>query len=203
MSIAEVCTTQQAAKLLGISVTSVQQLVETGVLEAWKTQGGHRRIPLAAVRAYKNVVETRGALPLVRAGAGAAVPSILVVEDNALQRELYQLWLASWDLGAEVRVCENGYQALIEIARRAPDVLLADLVMEGIDGYTMIETIMADHMLGSMNIAILSGLDAQELDARGGIPPGVVFFRKPIVADELRGYLRGCCVARVRRDLRA
>ena len=50
----EVCTTQVAAQMLGISVSLVQQLVETGVLDAWKTQGGHRRIPLKAVLDYKN-----------------------------------------------------------------------------------------------------------------------------------------------------
>lgn len=208
----EVCTTQQAAGLLGISVTSVQQLVETGVLSAWKTQGGHRRIPLAAVRAYKEVVATRGsttaeraagAAPPPMAGAvAAAPPSILVVEDVATQRMLYQNWLSGWELGAEVRFCENGYQALIEIARHKPDVLLADIVMEGIDGYTVIQTIMADPMLEDINIAFLSALTAEELEERGGVPPGVVFFRKPIVQDELRGYLRACCAARVRRSLR-
>ena len=49
----EVCTTQRAAEILGISVSSVQQLVEAGVITAWKTKGGHRRIPLAAVLRYK------------------------------------------------------------------------------------------------------------------------------------------------------
>lgn len=211
MSNTEVCTTQQAAGLLGISVTSVQQLVETGVLAAWKTQGGHRRIPLAAVHAYKEVVATRGALPAERAasaavvlpagsGSASALPSILVVEDVDTQRMLYQTWLHSWELGAELRFCENGYQALIEIARHKPDVLLADIVMEGIDGYTMIQTIMADPMLEDINIAFLSALTPEELEVRGGIPPGVVFFRKPIVQDELRGYLRACCAARVRRQ---
>lgn len=30
--------------MLGLSVGTVQSLVERGELEAWKTQGGHRRI---------------------------------------------------------------------------------------------------------------------------------------------------------------
>lgn len=38
------CTTREAAQLLGVSVGTVQLWVERGVLEAWKTTGGHRRV---------------------------------------------------------------------------------------------------------------------------------------------------------------
>ena len=38
------CTTRQAADLLGVSVGTVQLWVENGLLKAWKTAGGHRRV---------------------------------------------------------------------------------------------------------------------------------------------------------------
>ncbi|MBY0521377.1 MAG: helix-turn-helix domain-containing protein, partial [Sphingomonas sp.] len=38
------CTTRDAAKILGVSVRSVQVWVEKGLLRAWKTEGGHRRV---------------------------------------------------------------------------------------------------------------------------------------------------------------
>lgn len=198
MQTADVCTTQKAAEILGISVTSVQQLVESGIIEAWKTKGGHRRIPLAAVQAYKASPgqEPRGARPRT---ANDAPASILVIEDNPIQRALYDKQIGSWALAAELRFCETGYQALIEITRRKPDILLADIVMEGIDGYEVIRTIMADPQLADMNIAMLSSLSPDDLAARGGVPPGVVFFAKPVNYDELRGYLRACCAARTRR----
>jgi len=37
-------STSQAAKILGLSVGTVQRMVETGVFKAFVTQGGHRRI---------------------------------------------------------------------------------------------------------------------------------------------------------------
>jgi hypothetical protein len=37
-----------------------------------------------------------------------------------------------------------------------------------------------------MHIAILSSLTPEDLDARGGVPDGVVFFSKPVNYDELR-----------------
>jgi excisionase family DNA binding protein len=46
------CGTSYAAKLLGLSVATVQSLVEKGEIDAWKTLGGHRRIALHSLNAY-------------------------------------------------------------------------------------------------------------------------------------------------------
>jgi excisionase family DNA binding protein len=204
---AAVCTTQEAARILGISVTSVQQLVEAGIVEAWKTRGGHRRIPLAAVLAYKSAPPADGARAAADKAPERAAPerpaddrptAILVIEDSPMQREVYRRQIESWTLPVELTFCENGYQALIEIASHRPDVLLADIVMDGIDGYEVVRTIQAHRGLGDMNIAILSGLTVADLDSRGGVPAGVVFFSKPVNYDELRGYLRACCAQKAR-----
>ena len=204
MHTADVCTTQKAAEILGISVTSVQQLVEAGVIEAWKTKGGHRRIPLAAVEAYKGNPGQQGqdqrAARASRPAASGRPPSILVIEDNPIERALYDKQIGSWGLQASLRFCENGYQALMEIARDQPDILLADIIMEGIDGYEVIRTILSDPLLADMHIAMLSSLTPEELEERGGVPPGVVFFAKPVNYDELRGYLRACCAGHARRN---
>lgn len=191
----EVCTTQEAARILGISVTSVQQLVEAGVIEAWKTKGGHRRIPLAAVQAYKAAPGTAR-----ETGPADARTSILIVEDDKMQRGIYEKQISSWNLPADLIFCENGYQALVDIARRKPDVVLADIMMEGIDGLEVINTLRAYPELDDLNIAILSGLKPEDLHGRGGVPRGVVFFGKPINYDELRGYLRACCAFKAHRN---
>lgn len=46
-----ILTTREAARLLGIAVSTAQQWIENGVLPAWKTPGGHRRVRLSAVSA--------------------------------------------------------------------------------------------------------------------------------------------------------
>lgn len=200
----EVCTTQKAAEILGISVTSVQQLVEAGMIEAWKTQGGHRRIPLAAVHAYKaSPSSTQLPHTNIAHGGGLSLTThqasaILVIEDNKMQREIYEKQISSWNLDASLTFCENGFQALIEIASRKMDIVLADIMMDGIDGYEVIKTILSRPELADINIAILSSLQPEDLDARGGIPPGVVYFSKPVNFDELRGYLRACCAQKAR-----
>lgn len=187
----DVCTTQQAASLLGMSVTSVQHLVESGEIEAWKTRGGHRRIPLAAVHAYMAAIARTPA-------ASEEALTVLIVEDNPLQRGIYEAQFAAWNLPVRMRMCENGYKALIDIAAMRPDVLLLDIVMRGIDGYEVMQTVLSYPELADINIAILTSLDRDELDRRGGLPPGVTYFPKPVVHEELRGYIRACVAQKAR-----
>ena len=188
----DVCTTQQAATLLGMSVTSVQHLVESGEIEAWKTRGGHRRIPIAAVHAYKTTIAKSPA-------SSEDAFTVLIVEDNPIQRGIYESQFASWDLPVRMRMCENGYKALMDIAGMRPDVLLLDIMMRGIDGYEVMRTVLAYPELAEINIAILTSLSKEELDLRGGLPAGVTYFPKPVVYEELRGYVRACHAQKSRR----
>ena len=190
----DVCTTQKAASLLGMSVTSVQHLVESGEIEAWKTRGGHRRIPIAAVHAYMATVARPNA-----ATGGDAPLTVLIVEDNPIQRGIYEAQFAAWELPLKLHMCENGYKALIDIAGIRPDVLLLDIMMRGIDGYEIMQTVLACPDLAEIDIAILTSLGRKELDQRGGLPPGVTYFPKPVVHEELRGYIRACVAQKARR----
>lgn len=190
-----VCTTQEAAKLLGMSVTSVQQLVESGALAAWKTQGGHRRIPLDAVLQMR---AANGQPAPETPAAVSARTSLMVVEDDPLLRSLYRARLDSWELPLDISFCDNGFQALIEIGNQPPDVLLADIIMHGIDGYEVVETVLAKPSLRQMQVALVSAISASELAARGGVPAGVAFFPKPVPFDQLHGYLRACCAMKQR-----
>lgn len=192
-----VCTTQQAARLLKLSVTTVQHLVEAGTIKAWKTKGGHRRIPLSEIEAYRAAL-----MPSAPARAPAQASGrtrVVLVEDNEMQRAACVARIGAWDLPLDLRVCDNGYQAMIEIAAQRPDVLLADIYMEGIDGFEVIKTILAYPDLSELNIAILTAMSPQQLRERGELPAGVVYFGKPVNFDELRGYLRACCAQKARR----
>ncbi len=50
------CTTTEAARSLGVSVRTIQLWVDSGALQAWKTVGGHRRIPIKSLNKLKRSV---------------------------------------------------------------------------------------------------------------------------------------------------
>lgn len=189
----DICTTQEAALLLGLSITSVQKLVETGELPGWKTAGGHRRIQRSAVLAYR----ARDAADWPAAPASPRT-RLLIVEDDDMQRALYAGRIPAWGLPLDLILCRSGYDGLIEVGVHPPDVLLLDIAMRGIDGYEIMEAVLGRPALRHVHIAILTGMSRADLDARGGVPPGVALFRKPIDFAQLQGFLTACCMHKQR-----
>lgn len=109
---ADVLTTSQAAKLLGISVRTAQLWIESGSLRSWKTPGGHRRVYRSDVMALINrshpAPPASAALPEFAARPGAQTLTatdetqrLLALErsglvDSAPERSFDRLtWLAS------------------------------------------------------------------------------------------------------------
>lgn len=48
----EFYSTREAAVKLGLSLGTVQKMVEIGALSAWKTSGGHRRVLASSLEDY-------------------------------------------------------------------------------------------------------------------------------------------------------
>jgi len=73
-----ILTTREAARLLGVAVSTAQMWMESGALPAWKTPGGHRRVHLSAVTRLvqqRAAQASRPAPVLHRAGEFAPDPA--------------------------------------------------------------------------------------------------------------------------------
>jgi excisionase family DNA binding protein len=173
--------TKDAAALLGMSVSSVQKLVESGVLPGWRTQGGHRRIPMEAIK--RELAKSRDA----HAPAPAQVLRVLVVEDNAVICAAYAKMILQWGGLVEVSYAADGAQALLLLAQTRPDILITDLAMKPIDGRLLVQAIRANEQLAHLRVVVVSGvLDAERphgFDAR------TVVYAKPLSFERLAGYL--------------
>jgi CheY-like chemotaxis protein len=64
---------------------------------------------------------------------------ILVVDDDASIRTFVQSALA--DTGYEVKLAVNGQQALDEVARDRPHLILLDVRMPGVDGWEVLDAL--------------------------------------------------------------
>lgn len=110
---------------------------------------------------------------------------ILIIDDDALSRELLQLLLSRE--GYEVDTAESGEAALESIGRRqAPDAVLADLQMPGIRGADLALELRKACAPSSRLIAI-----SASLSSAGGVEGYDAFLLKPFSAQALAGVLAG------------
>lgn len=186
------CGTSYAAKLMGLSVATVQSLVEKGEIDAWKTLGGHRRIALSSINAYL----ARNSPQLTRADTDPKSRlRVLIVEDDENTRELYRCQLEEWDLAVDCTFMPSAIEALMDIASMRPDLLITDLSMPGVDGIEMLKALKRNQTLADMQIIVISGLSPDAVASRGGLPPQALLLPKPVNFDWLQGYLTALVTA--------
>ena len=191
----DVLSTREAAEKLGVALRTVQLWVEGGVLPAWKTAGGHRRISRLAVE--RLITERTVALagislpPLAPASASGARLHLMVVEDEPELLRLFTMVIQAWDLPLAVTAAANGFEALLLMGQHCPDLLVTDLNMPGMDGFKMIASLRGvSPAFDEMEIVVVTALTPEEITRRGGLPPGVQVFHKPIPFDELETLVR-------------
>ena len=193
----EYCSTTEAAQRLGLSLGTVQQMVENGQLEGWKTAGGHRRIRVSSIEEFRARAAAGGGQTAART---PGILQVLVAEDDRILQKLYEHTFSSWGLGVQVRMVASGIDGLLEIGRLAPDLLITDLRMPGLDGFEMIRRLRADPQLQDLDIVVVSGLAEDEILENGGLPADVTLYGKPVPFRELKGYVQAKIMALQRRS---
>jgi two-component system response regulator MtrA len=133
------------------------------------------------------------------------VAAILLIEDDPLVRRGLQLALSRH--GHDVRTAESGEDGLRELRASAPDLVVLDLMLPGIDGFEVCRRVRA----GSAVPVIMLTARGDDFDVVGGLEAGaddyVVKPAQPTVLDaRIRAVLRRAATpsdgVRVHRDLR-
>ena len=86
--------------------------------------------------------------------------SVLIVEDNADLRYLFRVALTI--AGFKVREAHDGYHALVAIEEDPPAVIVLDLGLPRISGFTVLDEIKARHDLPQPAVVVVTGLDGVE-----------------------------------------
>ena len=113
---------------------------------------------------------------------------VLVIEDNL--DTVRSLALLLRDMGHEVEYAINGYAGL-EVARRfAPDVIILDLGLPGMDGFDVCRRIKRDPELSSVRVIALTGYAQEDYRERALKAGCEQHFVKPIDAGTLEKILQ-------------
>jgi twitching motility two-component system response regulator PilH len=112
-----------------------------------------------------------------------AVKDILVVDDS--RTELVYLKGVLSRGGYHVRTAENAEQAMEQMGRQLPDLVLMDVVMPGTNGFQLTRTLSRHPEYGKVPVFICSSKN-QETDRVWGLRQGARdYITKPVDATQL------------------
>jgi len=83
---------------------------------------------------------------------------ILVVEDDALLSQVLNKSLI--EEGFEVLIIENGLKAFDATKKFKPDIVLLDLILQGLDGFAVLKKLKSEKSTKKIPVVIISNLSA-------------------------------------------
>ncbi|WP_445245612.1 response regulator [Microcoleus sp. OTE_8_concoct_300] len=113
-----------------------------------------------------------------------AVGTVLVVDDDPLSRDLIERALSRQ--GLHIEVADSGEQALRLAKKLRPDVITLDVIMPGMDGWTVLSALKADPELASIPVILLSFVGNKSLGFALGASD---YLTKPVDGKRLAALL--------------
>jgi putative two-component system response regulator len=113
---------------------------------------------------------------------------ILVVDDDPMIVDVLTRFLSRE--GYDVITAQNGVQALDSVKRYQPDLILLDVTMPEMDGFTACRLLKEDERTALIPITMLTGLDDREHRTRGIEAGADDFLTKPFEHSILRARIR-------------
>ncbi len=160
------------------------------------TDPDHRTVSLGVIEHLTKPIDRDQLKKLVRRFVGTEQPvEVLVVDDDDVYRE--QMALALRHEGHRVRMASSGELALQQMRQQAPDLLLLDLVMPGIDGLAVIATMRDERALAEIPVVLITAADVPLATIEQLYNRAILLVRKD--ASDLAGVARrvGCLFAQL------
>jgi CheY-like chemotaxis protein len=113
---------------------------------------------------------------------------VLVADDNTDMRDyLMRLLAPHW----QVEVAADGAQALALARETAPDLVLADVMMPGLDGFELLRELRSDGALSTIPVVLITARAGEESAIEGLLAGADDYIVKPFSARELVARVGG------------
>jgi len=118
-------------------------------------------------------------------------PSVLILEPNAMQSDLIKLALTRHHMNPII--CLQASALKNELVQHAPDVLLVDTNLPGVNGLDLITQLNLDTFLNRTKVFFISSLAFPEVVQKAAKIGASGFLVKPLDPDLLAARILDCC----------
>ncbi len=113
---------------------------------------------------------------------------VLVVDDHGATRELMTVMLSH--LGFEVEAVSTGAAAFASVAASPPDVILLDVMMPDMDGFTVLTRLKDDPRTAGIPVIVLTAKVQEQVRSDARALGAAHYIGKPVTRDELVNGIR-------------
>lgn len=145
-------STHDVAKICCVTPTTVIRWIEDGLIPAFKTVGGHRRVRREDL---EKVCRDRN-IPF-NVPTGTEVGRILVVDDEPVVLELVRDVLKELSHKFEVEVAKDAFDAGRLVVSFRPQLIFLDLMMPGVDGFEVCARLKKDPATANTEVIAITG----------------------------------------------
>ena len=196
-SMDSIFTTHDAARILGIHPFTVGRWIDQGLLKAFRTAGGHRRVRGPDLRRY--LLEHEMPVPPELDSAGGARLKLLVVDDEQLA--INALKRAFKPLAAEVELTmtTSPVEALLLLSELRPDGMLIDINMPDLDGFEVCRRVKAFKSLQDVKLVAMTAMYRSDVIGSALRSGAVACLEKPVDPKEVLSLIGGVQSAEARK----
>ena len=177
-------TTHDISRLLQVDPSTVSKWIDRGILVAFRTPGGHRRVRAGDLRSFLIAHE----MP-VPEELGSSAVRLLVVDDEKPVLDAIKRAFKAHSHQLELTTTTSGVEALLLVTEIKPHGLLIDLNMPEVDGFEVCRRIKARKNLEGVRLITMTGRHSPETVEQSLRAGAVACIAKPVdVAQVLEGF---------------
>ncbi|MCB9791833.1 MAG: response regulator [Alphaproteobacteria bacterium] len=182
-------TTYQVSKILGVSLPTVVNWVNSERLNAHRTPGGHRRISRSDLITFAREYNYPLSDEFLSESGGKR--RVLIVDDEQDFADMVKDYL-SMKGSFDVEVADSGFAAGYTVARFQPDLILMDIMMPDMDGFEVLRMLRAGRETHHVPVIACTAYRDARIERRILEDDFDGFVQKPLKLDELIRLIRKC-----------
>ncbi len=178
-------TTHDISRLLQVDPSTVSKWIDKGILMAFRTPGGHRRVRSNDLRTFLIVHQ----MP-VPDELGSSVVRLLIIDDEKPVLDGLKRAFKPYSAQVDVTTTTSGVEALLLVAEQKPHGMLVDLNMPDLDGLEVCRRIRIRKPLEAVKLITMTARLSPELVDQSMQAGAVACLPKPIDVQQVMALFK-------------
>ncbi|SEL84962.1 MULTISPECIES: response regulator [Stigmatella] len=178
-------TTHDISRLLQVDPSTVSKWIDRGILMAFRTPGGHRRVRSTDLRSF--LIAHQMPVP---DELGSGTVKLLVVDDERPVLDAIKRAFKPYTAQVELQSTSSGVEALLLVSEQKPHGMLIDLNMPDIDGLEVCRRIRARKQMESVRLITMTSNHSPDVVEQSKQAGAIACLAKPLDVQQVLELFR-------------